>query len=115
VVESCTISSSRSRRPVRKLLDAPSYIPRQKRLMFELTAFILELEVKMEAAESSETVVNTFNIKRCKAMKDQHRDINLHLNCTTWFGTLEVRFLNIFRIKFNILIINILYDIINEM
>jgi hypothetical protein len=27
VIESCTICSSRSRRPVRKLLDAPSYMP----------------------------------------------------------------------------------------
>jgi len=26
VAESCTICSSRSRRPVRKLLDAPSYV-----------------------------------------------------------------------------------------
>jgi len=26
VTESCTIYSSRSRRPVRKLLDAPSYV-----------------------------------------------------------------------------------------
>jgi len=27
VAESCTICSSRSRRPVRKLLDTPSYVP----------------------------------------------------------------------------------------
>jgi hypothetical protein len=37
VAESCTICSSRSRRPVRKLLDTPSYVAvRQKRCPCEV-------------------------------------------------------------------------------
>jgi len=35
VAESCTIFSSRSRRPVRKLLDTPSYIFDQCRMLLE--------------------------------------------------------------------------------
>jgi hypothetical protein len=36
VAESCTICSSRSRRPVRKLLDTPSYSPQHSDLSYQL-------------------------------------------------------------------------------
>jgi len=46
VTESCTICNSRSRRPVRKLLDKPSYAARTAFAMFEVfTAMKIQITV----------------------------------------------------------------------
>jgi hypothetical protein len=74
MAESCSICCSRSRRPVRKLLDTPSYIY----AFFSHTAHIT---LKMKAARNFETLVSHHNATRCRNPEDldskQHRSESL--------------------------------------